>query len=426
MPHRLTPGRSSSVSTGSRRPPSGQDIHCGIDLPIVHGSTDGADPLTDGQGQSVQHVSAAGTGLTGGKPPIDRDQCAPVPGGLVFEHRSQRQPRGIRDTPGQTVVLQHVPDGQILDDNHLVLADESSRQLVQGIPTPISDSGVHPGELTGCFCPVQRAHNLSRQDALSADEASPFPLFVLRASHFLAGRQRRQFGDAQVDANRGDGCRKLLDDGLDQDRYVPTPGRIPRHGDRGWLCARRQGTRPPDVQRLSHLCKRQPTIAPAETRTRVFRRRLAPLARLEPRVPRPFVEEIRERRLQVPQALLQRHRGHVGQEPKILTSLPLGQQRRGICIGHALLPIPRCGANLQGLVVHQTYAPKRAGQLSGLHCGRIEAVAICPLRHLCRHSPYYTKNSDSCRTDVRFPAGSRREPAPIWPGTTGVLRLEFL
>ena len=133
-----------------------------------------------------------------------------------------------------------------------------------------------------------------------------------------------------------------------------------------------------------------------------------PLTGLEPRVPGPFLPERRKRALQVPQALLQRHRRHLAEERQLRITLPRGEHRRRLDVGHAaLLAVPRRRAGFQRQVVDLPHAAEGPVQLLGLLVGRVEAVLERPLQHPPRHASH--SSTSPCEAPVH-PTKRRASP----------------
>ena len=143
-------------------------------------------------------MAAGRTPLGTGIPAIDRDHRPPVPAGLVREHAQQFPPAHIRDGFGQAVIFQQVFDGQRLDTDHLVLADESRRQLVLEITAAISNAGMDASDLSSGFLPVPARLLLLGVAALGARQL----LFLLPeevlVARFLPGRERHHVLQSQV------------------------------------------------------------------------------------------------------------------------------------------------------------------------------------------------------------------------------------
>ena len=92
--------------------------------------------------------------LAGRIPAVDDRKLAPVPLGLVFEHRAELSPTRVEYAPVETgfrrlpvgkvtarmfrIGFRRAPSGQVFDrkvfnDHRLVLADESGRELVEEV-----------------------------------------------------------------------------------------------------------------------------------------------------------------------------------------------------------------------------------------------------------------------------------------------------
>lgn len=86
-----------------------QDVFRGVDVPVVDSAAGGASPLPDSQIFGTGPLSAAdGAELAGREEAVYRDHLFPVPRRLVLQLSPELAPGGIRDRPGQFVVLDHV------------------------------------------------------------------------------------------------------------------------------------------------------------------------------------------------------------------------------------------------------------------------------------------------------------------------------
>ena len=371
----------------------------------------GQRPLPHVQRHPVADGPARRTHLRRREPAVDHDQVAAVPLALVLHHGPQLPPARVGDGAGQAVVAEHVADLQVLDHDRLVLADESSRELVQVVTAAVGDPGVHPGHPPAGLLPVRRPALRAGVRALRPREPDAVGPLVARVGDLLPGGQGDQGGDARVDPDHGIGGRAVLDGDLAQQRHVPAARAVAGHGHGRGLGPVRQWARPADVERLGHLRQRQRAVPVAERRARVFGRRPRSPLGLERRVLRPLLPEVRERALQVPQCLLQRHAGHLAEVGPFGVALPRGQHRRRLDVGHAaLLGVPRLGASFQRQVVNLPHAPERPVQLLGLLIGRIEAVLERPLHHPPRHSSHGSSSPcDAPGYPTERAASSRRE-----------------
>jgi hypothetical protein len=75
-----------------------------------------------------------------------------VPGSLVLEHGPQFGPTCVRDAAGKCAVFDHVSHCQVLDHERLVLAHESSGELMQVIPAPVGSARTRSDGFRG-LCP---------------------------------------------------------------------------------------------------------------------------------------------------------------------------------------------------------------------------------------------------------------------------------
>lgn len=117
-------------------------IRC-ILVPIVMGATPWAIPFTYGQRQRLQNVSANTTSFAGWKETVHLLQCFSVPVTLVLDLPSEQSERGIHQTAGKSVVLDHSPHIQILNADRVESPDEISRDFVHIIETGIRDLGMN-------------------------------------------------------------------------------------------------------------------------------------------------------------------------------------------------------------------------------------------------------------------------------------------
>ena len=94
-------------------------------------------------------VPAGRAELRGRLPATDLDDPAPVLGGLVLQQPDQGRPSGVVDALGQPGTSKS-GHAQLLDGNHLVLADQPKGELVVVIGPPVANLAVgdrdpHPG-----------------------------------------------------------------------------------------------------------------------------------------------------------------------------------------------------------------------------------------------------------------------------------------
>src|SRR6266550_3426797 len=116
------PSRSDTSSTGRNREPLGQNVFRSVAIPVVPDATLGADPLAYIKWEVFDHMLAVMTRFTGRIPTINLDEGSSIPLGFVLQLADELTPSHITDGFRQTVILDHVLDGQTLHTNHLVFA----------------------------------------------------------------------------------------------------------------------------------------------------------------------------------------------------------------------------------------------------------------------------------------------------------------
>ena len=104
-----------------------KDILCSVLVSVVLCAAGWASPVAHVEGQVLNDVATSGACLAAGIEAVDLHELPAVPGALVREESQEHAPSRIRDYSGEAVVTDHPGDVQILDDDHLVLANESAK-----------------------------------------------------------------------------------------------------------------------------------------------------------------------------------------------------------------------------------------------------------------------------------------------------------
>ena len=161
------PIRSYVRSTDYHRKPCGENILCGVDVSVVVRPTFRAVPLSLIKRQFIDNVTTISAALATRKPSVNFYQCPTIPLALVFQLTNQFRPACISNCLSQFMVLHHVLHRQILDGNRLVLAHQSSGQLVKKIFTSICDSCLNSSNFTSSLLSIIRAFDSARKCFLS-------------------------------------------------------------------------------------------------------------------------------------------------------------------------------------------------------------------------------------------------------------------
>lgn len=204
---------------------------------------------------------------------VDHDQLRPYLA-LVFEHASELGPSGVQYASVQSAfrglavgqVLAgmfgigfrlassgHVPDGKVLDDHRLVVADDVRGQLVQEVTALVCDARVDAGHLQLCLAMVVASFPFSAERPLRPCEAFEAFLQMPRILYHgaLVGDGERIHSEVERDGVAFPA--KGRDAFLDEDAHMPALRGVEAHGHRGGFRAFGQGPRPDDGQRFLHF-----------------------------------------------------------------------------------------------------------------------------------------------------------------------------
>ncbi|MBB4774110.1 hypothetical protein F4557_002528 [Actinomadura catellatispora] len=375
----------SSAGVYSLRWPSGDDVSCGIDIPVMSCSAEFTYPLSARQRYRPGRVAALAAELGGRKPAIDQDQCPAIPFSLVLEHPAEFAPSGIRDGAGKTVILHQTANREILDRDRLVLADESSGELVQKVAALISDLSMRSGYSQLSFSLVRRPWKFASEVSLDPGESESGATLRPGIGNLLSRRECCERGDSNVHSHRSPCRGQLRDRVLAKQGHEPAARTVPGHGHCGRRGIDRQRARPHHTQRGPHFGQLQMPVMIREPTAGIFGGLPRPLPGFEYGIPCAPGEEVGEGSLKMSQCLLQRNRRPLCQELKAWSAFPLSEQSRGLRVRDlaSFASVGAC-ALLQGFVVNESDASEGPGKLRGLLGGGIEAVLEAPL-HLSRH-----------------------------------------
>nr|UVX73494.1 MAG: hypothetical protein [Bacteriophage sp.] len=286
----------------------------------------------------------------------------------------------------------HVLHVEVFEYHRLVLADYPRAQLVEKVTAHVRDSGVGAGHLEGGFPMIVAALGLAGQLLLFPFQPFGESLIVAWVRYGPAVAGDGVAVHAQVDSDGVVLLGESLDVLFDEDADVPSSGCVQTHGHSARLRLAGQCSGPSYRQWSAHLGEREFVALgiPFERASSVFGASAVGFG-LEPRIVAGLLEEVGERRLQVPQRLLQRHAGHFVHVRVFSCFLPLGEHGAGLDVGDApALRRPCDGTGFQREIVGFPAAADRAPeQLLLLGC-RVEAEPVRPLVCLLPdHVSYY-------------------------------------
>ena len=193
-------------------------------------------------------MPTVGTAFGRRVPPIDRDEGAPIPAGFVFQLAYELAPSDITDTLGQSMVLDQIFDGQTLDADQLILADDAARELVLVIPPSVSDTRMDSGNFEASLCPVLTTLFLLGQPSLCFRQLLLVFGKLPGVADGLSCRKHHHRGEAQVKPDHLAHHWKRLDLLFDQDGDEVAVGCVFGDCDGGWLAALGERAAPPDSE----------------------------------------------------------------------------------------------------------------------------------------------------------------------------------
>ena len=362
-----------TVSTSCHRVPHGENITGGVFVPIV-GSAARACPFTDAQRHLFLQRAALAAHFAAREPAVDFDHGLSVHGGFGLNHPDGVTDSGIAQAAGELVVFKHPAQVQIFDADHVESGNKAPRQLGGGVLAGVGDLFMqHSNPLFLPLVAVRSLH-LAGQRLLLALHAPLVAVQVLRVGDPLAGAQRGQAADAEVNADGLPGFWQRRGLYINHQRDEIFSAWLADDGYRGRI--NRDVFGPLDLQR-AELRDQQPLIPKLELegRSGVFRRLLAILT-LEGRVSGALLEEVGERCLQIAQRLLSRDTGDIVQPSRFWLLLELCQRRAGLRIIHPLAALERFGPLIKAPVVDKPNAAERLGKRFGLLIGGV--ASECP------------------------------------------------
>src|SRR6516162_5065551 len=141
--------------------------------------------MTCPKAQLREQVPARRADLGRRVPTVDDDQLAPVPLALVRQLSAELAPAAAGDGTGETPVADHTCHVQVLDYDHVVLADQAGAGAVQKVGPSIADLAVRAGHLRRGPGSVRATLLATRHAPLVAGQPAGIPFQVPRVGNPL-------------------------------------------------------------------------------------------------------------------------------------------------------------------------------------------------------------------------------------------------
>ena len=372
-------------STDRHRESRGQNVSSCIFVSVVFCLAAWASPFAHVEGEILNDVATGGTRLAARVEAINLNQISAIPGALVFEKVDERAPSSIRDRSGEAVIANHPGDVQVLYDDHLVFANESSREFMQLVAATVSHLSMETSELNPSLVLVLGSFLLAGEYTREAFFAFCFPGVMFEVRDLLSCGERNQIVDAEIYTNGSLESRETFGGViLAEQGHMPTLRGVQGHRCARWFGSYRKRSTPTDVERSIHFRQGKLSIGEPKPATGKFGRATCSLF-FEAWIFCAFGKEVSISCLQVAQSLLDRNARNIIQKSKLRLFLPAGEGRTLSGVSDGFLAAGPCfRAFVQSAVVDEATTSNRPTKQVLLLSGRIEAVLEPSQRHACR------------------------------------------
>lgn len=323
----LSTSVTSRLSGGSRRSclRKLKDIFCRVLVAVVMCSALHAIELPHVERHRLVDVPARRTPLGRREEAVGNADFFSIPACLVFKHPAKLAEAGACDVLGELPVSDHPAHVQILDGDHIELADESRRELIERVLTAVRDVRLMSRHLHLLRPPAVASLDATGENPLQLSELDRVLRRVSRVGDSFPRTQRRQSRDSQVDPDLPARLGERVLGLVEAKRHEILPVAVLGNRHCGWSA--RELAAPLDVKATDFgNCEVAVARIPFERIGSVLGGLLAVFG-AETRIFGSLGEEVGERRLQMPQCLLLRRAGRLAQ-PRELGVLSVFRPRR--------------------------------------------------------------------------------------------------
>ena len=198
-------------------------------------------------------------------PTIDFDEGSSVPLALVFQLTDKLAPSDITDGFGQTVIFDHVLDGQTFHAYHLVFVHNACRKFVLVVAATILNTSMNTSNLVPCFLPVLGTFFLLGMPTLGFSQLLLILGIVAGIAHCFTSREDHHRFEAQIKTNLSIRDREWINHFLKEYGDEVAISAVLGDGDRRRFLICGQCAVEGDGKRLLHLSKGELTVQEAES-----------------------------------------------------------------------------------------------------------------------------------------------------------------
>jgi len=339
-------------------------------------------------------MSTFGTQFTAWEPTIYLLDRLSVTNAFVFQLLDGHSDAGIVQTSSKVVVFNHASKVQVFDVNGVKSFHKVCGEFVDGILATIRDLLMDLRNRKLGFLATVRSFCLPGKSALKQCKALGMSRSIFRICNAFAIGKRCKPGNAEVNTNRFTRLFKVdIGNFHDKGNMVLT-GRIPANYQAGRIGGEISGPFDFDGANLGKLqCSRGKIEG--KCRFHVFSRLVA-IFPFECGISGSLLKEVQERRLEMPQRLLEWHTGNIIQPRESGISLEFSKIFAGFWVSNSKAIFPALGTKIQTPVVYKPRATKGLSKQDFLLFGRVDSAVetkshdltkIKPTAKGCRHDP---------------------------------------
>ena len=350
-------------------------IKCCIVIAIMVCAAYRANPFSVSKGKGIvlepADVAELGTGIES----VNYNQFLAIPGTFIVEHLSEGVKTYLGDCPAQFTVSDHVTDGEVFKNDHIILEDQTCCQFVEKILTGVGDGFIQSGNLDTLSVPSSTAFLPSGKDPLFFPQLIQLNGKEPGVLYYLTGRETRKAFYPEVNAYRFTGLGQELNIFIEAEGNKVFPRRFLDYRNRCGITL--EVSAPSDFQLTESGDSEASIVAvPFECAFRIFGR-LSSSFPFEPGILPCFTEEIIESGLQVPECLLGRNAGYFIEPYSFGITFPACEHGACLTVGDGFFLVgPRIGFDMESPVVHITAASEDSFEVIYLIQGGVESKGI--------------------------------------------------
>ena len=358
------PGRRSKLKDVLRR----------VQIAVKNLTAFGACPVADTQREFGGGKPAAVAALGTGKEPVRNAELLPIPSAFVFEHLAEHTEAGAADVLCQRRMLDHTPDVQALDRDHVKLPHQTRSELVEGVLACVRNLGVAASHFQPGLLSAVATLGLLCKPPLQESKPGGTLHRVAGVGYPGSVAERSQAADTEVDPHFLPGLGQVQNGFIEREGHEVAASRGLDYRRRGWFACELSR---PFYTKPSELGDGEVFVVrfPFETTGCVFGG-LPVLLGLETWELSPLCKEIGVGRLQVSKRLLERDATHFPQKRELRKFLLSGKRSTASVVVDGLTVLIGISSEPQRRIVSHPDTAERLRQYPLLRLARVEPECV--------------------------------------------------